>query len=287
MPQTGRQDDFNQKVLKMLARIFVVLAVLCILYFIIIIIYAGFQTAYCFIWPVFAIGFLSMGYYSIRASRHQGGMPRFLSTFVFTSFGLFMCLFAMIMSAVIASTRPDSPVTPKADYIIVPGARVYSNGVSMTLMLRLEQALRYNEYNPDVTFVLSGGLDKGDAIPEALAMYNFMSMNGVPSSRMIMDTRGKTTSDIISRAVRKIYADAEIRKTPLGPGDIVWPKDYEPRIGVLTSDYHIMRSVRILEKNGVNAPIAIPAGSDKVMFLHQCVRESAAVLRDFLMGRLG
>ena len=101
---------------------------------------------------------------------------------------------------------------------------------------------------------------------------------------MIINTNGSSTAEIIESSLEKISLNAEIRKIPKGPGDRVWSDDYVPSIAIITSDYHVMRSAKVLKTLGVEDPVEIPARSDSLLFLHQCVRESAAIVKDFLMG---
>ena len=164
------------------------------------------------------------------------------------------------------------------------GARVYSDGISKTLMYRLDKALEVYEEDRDTVFVVAGGQEKGDAVPEALALYNYLVMKGVPGSNMIIQAGSTSTAGIISASLRQIAADTARKKTPKGPGDRVWEEDYVPTIGIITSDYHLLRAVKVAEKQGVREPVPIGAESDTILFAHQCVRETLAFVKDYLLG---
>ena len=75
--------------MKKAAGICLILAVFCVVYFLVIVVYAGIMTAYCIVWPLMAVVFLMMRRFIRRALKQESGMPRFIPTFVFTSFGLF------------------------------------------------------------------------------------------------------------------------------------------------------------------------------------------------------
>ena len=92
------------------------------------------------------------------------------------------------------------------------------------------------------------------------------------------------TVELIEAGYDVIVADTGRRKTPKGPGDKVWAEDYIPSIGIITSDYHLLRAVRVAEKQGVESPVPIGAESDSILFAHQCVRESLAFVKDYLVG---
>lgn len=269
---------------KLLSVIFFICAGLCAVYFGVIIGYSGIGTSMCFVWPVFACMFTAMGMLARNINRHRLDMPRFLPSFVFTSFGLLLAVFAVIMNMVIGAS--GSAVNRHVDYCIVMGARVYSNGISKTLKYRLDLADELWENYPDTVFVLAGGQEPGDPIPEAFAMYNYLSLSGVPNSSMLLEAKATTTCGIIQSAARAIEADHSERRIPKGPGDRIYPEDYVPKVGIITSDYHMFRSIALAERNGIEDPVPISADSDSVLFVHNCVRESIAILKDFFMGNV-
>ena len=280
-----KSEEAVLKKIKILSDIFYILALLCAVYFIIIVLYSGMGTVYCQVWIFLCMLFTLMGHFARKGLVHYGDMPSFIPTFIFTTFALFLLTFVLIMLAVIRCSvnNHDREYVP-TDYTIVLGARVYQNGISKTLMYRLEKALEHYSEHPETTLVLTGGVDTGDAIPEALAMFSYFSAHGVPSEKLIIDTSASGTAGTILKAALKIEADVQRRKVPEGPGQHVWPKEYVPTVGIITSDYHMLRSVKIAESCGITDPIPIPARSDKVLFLHQCVRETAAIVKDYLMG---
>ena len=58
------------------------------------------------------------------------------------------------------------------------------------------------------------------------------------------------------------------------------------QIGVLTSNYHLYRAMQIGKKNGFASLSGVSASSDPVLFVHFCVRESLAILKDKFMGNM-
>ncbi len=269
---------------KVLSILFFICAALSIGYFFVILSYSGLDTSLCLVWLLFAVIFIAMGFFLRRSISHHDQMPSFLPTFIYTTFVMGLVGFIFIMNLVMGASRGDRD--RDVDYCIVMGARVYSNGISRTLMYRLDTAYEVYCEHPDIKFVLSGGQDVGDAIPEAFAMYNYLSMKGIPNSSMQVEARKTSTNGIIRSASTAIEIDTKRRKTPNGPGDKVWDEDYEPRVGIITSDYHIFRSMKIAKESGIENPVAIPSESDDLLYVHNCVRESAAILKDFFMGNV-
>lgn len=269
---------------KLLSIIFFICAGLCLVYFGVLAGYSGHGTSFIFVWPFFSVVFAAMGVTLRRLRRDKGGMPSFLPTFIFTSFAMAVTGFVFIMNMVVAASHSNS--SQHADYCIVMGSRVYSDGISRTLLYRLDSALDLYSQSPDTVFVLAGGQEQGDPIPEAFAMYNYLSLNGVPSENMLLEARAQSTYGIITSAVRAIAADYEKRMPPKKPGEAGLMQEQKPRVGIITSDYHMFRSLTIARENGIDAPIAIAARSDSVLYIHNCVRESIAILKDFFMGNV-
>ena len=269
----------------MLAGLFFVPAVFCLVYFVIIIPYSGITTSFIFAWPFMSVVFVLMGYYTGRALKRRGRMPHFIPTFIFTSFVLGCIIFTILMSMVLRHTG-GSEDNERTDYTIVLGAKVYSDGISKTLMYRLDRAYEYYEEHPETTLVLSGGKEANDALPEALAMYNYLSVKGVPGGRMLMDIEASSTVENIENSIRIIAADVNHRKTAADSGMMTWDEDYVPSLAIITSDFHMMRTVRIARELGIETVAEIPAQSDSMLFLHQCVRECAAILKDYFVGNI-
>ena len=270
--------------IKLLSIIFFICAGLCMVYFGVIIGYSGIGTSYCLVWLLFAVAFAGMGWTAGKLRHNPERMPEFWPTFVFTSFGLALVSFIFIMHLVMIGSHGSKE--QRADYCIVMGSRVYPDGISKTLKYRLDKARELYSISPNTVFVLAGGQEAGDPIPEAFAMYNYLILNGMPSDHILLEAKAQTTFGIMASAARAVNADFERRRIPKGPGDRTYPPDYQPTVAVITSDYHLYRSVSFAEANGIKHPIAIAADSDDVLYVHNCVRESLAILKDFFMGNV-
>lgn len=267
-----------------LSIIFFSCAAMCMVYFGVIVGYSGIDTSLCSVWIIFALLFAAMAYFLRTSKRYGDEMPRLLPTFIYTSFGMLLLSFVFIMNLVIGASREAED--QRVDYCVVMGARVYSNGISKTLMYRLDKAAELYHMYPETVFVLAGGQAQGDPIPEAFAMYNYLSLKGVPSGNMLMEARSVNTFGIVQNASKAIRADFERRRNPLGPGDRIYPPDYELRVGIITSDYHMFRSITLAEESDMGELVPIPAISDDVLYVHNCVRESVAIVKDFFMGNV-
>ena len=82
--------------------------------------------------------------------------------------------------------------------VIVLGARVTGERLSLILQLRLQEALAYLSENPEAAAILSGGLGEGAYISEALAMKRWLVANGICESRLFLEERSTNTYENIT-----------------------------------------------------------------------------------------
>ena len=70
------------------------------------------------------------------------------------------------------------------------------------------------------------------------------------------------------------------------PGAAELLPDKPLQIGVLTSNFHLYRAMKIGEKCGFEHLYGVASTADPVLFIHLCVRESIAILKDKFMGNM-
>ena len=92
-------------------------------------------------------------------------------------------------------------------------------------------------------------------------------------------TGEKDLGEILEQlAVRRVMAEA----------GYLMPPDEETviHVAIVTSNFHVFRSKGIARKIGLTDNSGIAARSDPVLFLHFCVRECFAILKDKFMGNM-
>lgn len=121
---------------------------------------------------------------------------------------------------------------PKGDVLVVLGAAADDAGeLSYSSYWRARYAVRAWQSGNFKTIVVSGG---------GPAMQAFMVFSGIPADAMILETRSKSTREN-GIETAKILANL--------PGTKV----------LLTSDFHMYRSLRVFSKLGVKVvPMAVP-----------------------------
>ncbi len=357
----------------MLSVTFGILAVLCLAYFGVIAVYSGIQTSMIWIWLVLAFFFFLLSRGLVFYHQHRRMVPLWIPVSVTTLLITGLVIFAILQVLIFGGIARREPAY--LDYLIVLGARVREDDISLSLKARLDRAIRFLEEHPETTLVLSGGQGEDEPTTEAMAMAEYLRYNGVEPERMLLETNSTNTTEnmicsyaLIQDQRRKEKEEARARRNqirkrrmeldrflmetealygsakeddlagadsgygqgrfqdgnfsqggnlsqggnfsqrrssvPVGPVLSVGPGSREPirippspketefvpdkplQIGVLTSNYHLYRAMQIGKKNGFSSLSGVAASSDPVLFVHFCVRESMAILKDKFMGNM-
>ena len=267
------------------------LGVLCVAYFIVIVVYAGIGTSFAFIWLFFAALLLFLVYGRWYYSRNMDRIPRWVPVSVVTT--CVAGVVALAVLCVLVFLGAASSDKKNLDYVIVLGARVKEHTVSNSLKKRLDKAIEYAQENPDTILVLSGGRGPGEDVSEAEVMRQYLEYNGVRPEQLLIEDRSVSTVENIaySKVVIEEHRNRDkkelvplTRRTTSVPYAIAPDKPLE--IGVLTSNFHIYRARLTAEKWGFDNVYGISADSDPVLFIHLCVRECASIVKDRLMGNM-
>ncbi|HIX15632.1 MAG TPA: YdcF family protein [Candidatus Hungatella pullicola] len=268
------------------------LAIGCVIYYGIIVAYSGFATSFSFVWLVLAGVCFFMAAGVEIYPRHRERFPLWLPVSAVT-----VCLTGVVIFAVIELlifTGAAGRDTSNLDYLIVLGARVKEDGITKSLKSRLDKAAEYAAENPDTILVLSGGQGENEPVCEAEAMKDYLvQVKGLKPGKMILETRSTSTVENIAYSKIAIEEDMMKRRQEqsavhvhMEPGTYEEVPERPARIGVLTNDFHVFRAEQIAKKWGIPDIYGISCPSDPVLFLHFCVRESAAILKDKLVGNM-
>ena len=117
-----------------------------------------------------------------------------------------------------------------ADYLIVLGSKLKDNRETFTLISRIDRAALYLKKNPECKVIVSGGVTDGNTISEASMMYSLLLERNIRPERIIMEEKALNT-----------YENFMYSKQYL---------DTSKKIVICTSDYHILRSKLLANKNG-------------------------------------
>jgi len=181
---------------------------------------------------------------------------------------LWLASFVIIQSLILftAFTVYDN----EAEYLLVLGAGLHGEELSLTLLERMKKAVEYLEANPQVKVIVSGGQGPGESIPEAEAMARYLIENGIHESRILKESKATSTMENY-RYSRQLLDNIEGKKNH--------------KIVVVTSEFHIFRAKMLAARNGFEAG-NIPSHTPVYLFPSYCIREYFAIVKSFLFDRL-
>ena len=271
--------------------IFGILGILCLIYYGVIVIYSGAGTSFSAIWIVLALGFFIMAAVGKFYPRIRDRVPVQIEVAVITFFSAIAFIFIVVellmgFGALSFQKERCSAATTAR------GAQVRGNTISRTLERRLEKAVEYAAYHPNTVFVLSGGQGDDEDVTEASAMYRYMKSRGVPDYQLLLEESSRSTYENMVYSKMLITERERIRRATLraamAESGYLLPPDEEIviRVGILTSNFHELRAKGIARHVGLPNVSGISAKSDPVLFVHFCVRECFAILKDKFVGNM-
>lgn len=186
-------------------------------------------------------------------------------------FTVFLCagvLLAAITEGIIIHASFGSP-EEDVSYLVVLGAKVRSDGPSLSLQNRIDAAYAYLAAHPDTVAVVTGGRGEDEPMTEAKCMYDRLTAMGIDGSRIWMEDKATSTWENL-----RFSLDLIEEKTGSRPA----------KIGVLSSEYHLYRAGLFAKACGVEF-IGVPARTtNPVLMVNYFLREVAGVWHFMLLG---
>lgn len=250
---------------------FGVLSAVCLVYYTVIVIYAGFGASFVNFWLLAALGFgaASGVFYLNKKIQLLAKIPKPLLGTVFAVIVAGIILFLILLGCVVSGmvSKPEK----KADYVIVLGAQIRGERITKSLKKRLDEAYEYYMDNRDIVIIVSGGQGDGEDTSEAFAMKRYLEEKGVPSDIIIMEDRSTTTNENLTYSYEIIKCRG----------------DDDANILICSNNFHIFRAVRLAEHIGMKNVEGLAADSDNILLASYMVRDSLAIFKEFLLGNIG
>lgn len=171
------------------------------------------------------------------------------------------------MNLITTSGQPDWKRAEQADYAVVLGANVKTDGTASRIMRqRLQAAMEFMERNPDAMVILSGGKGGDEPISEAQCMYRTLVDMGAEPERLIIEENSLDTRD-------NLMFSWDIIESRGGT---------EKAIAVVTSEFHQRRAGYIGDTLGIET-CAVPAHTDQWFYrVNYTLREVFAFVKAVL-----
>lgn len=238
-----------------------ILAAVCLIYFLILMIGAGVSSAFVWFWAAAAAGFGGLGW--LRRRIH---LPRPVRVTVLILVIVGLIVFLAVEGMILSHFRDEGE--PDLDYLIVLGAQVKGITVSRSLRMRLDTAVSYLEANPRTIVIVTGGQGRGEEITEAQAMADYLIEKGIPEVQIRREQNSTTTEENLLFS-REFFAEEA------------------PSIGIVTNDFHLFRAIRLGKKILPQAKIlGMAAPSETFLQPNYLVREFFAVIKYGISGNL-
>jgi uncharacterized SAM-binding protein YcdF (DUF218 family) len=160
-----------------------------------------------------------------------------------------------------ALTEPS----PLPNAIVVLGSGLLNNEPTPTLQARLNIAVKATQsYSASIPILAAGGLGRHQVITEAQAMANYLMTHGVSPPRIILENRSTSTYENLLFAKPLLPVNAQVL--------------------LVTSDFHMQRSLAIARKVGVQVVRHASAPTPLQIRFNAWLREYFAFISGWLLN---
>ena len=173
----------------------------------------------------------------------------------------------LIVEGIIIYNMNGKAADIEKEYIVILGCQVDGVIPSIPLIRRVNIAVKYLKEYPNVKVVITGGKGPGEHITEAEAMKRILIRNGIDEKRILEEDKARSTIENLT------FADELYQLT-------------DKSIIIVTSDYHMFRSLSIAKKLGYKNVSGISSKSQLSLLPIYLLREYVAVMYYVLLGRI-
>ena len=183
---------------------------------------------------------------------------------------VFLCIIVisfLIVEGIILSYMHGKAAVNETEYLVILGCQVNGSLASLPLLRRGYNAVNYLKRHENVKAVITGGQGPRENITEAEAMRRLLAENGIGEERILIEDKSKSTIENLKFA-NELY------------------NLLDKNIVIVTSDYHMFRSLSIAKKLGYQNVAGLAATSQLSVLPAYLLREYAAVMYYVLSGRM-
>jgi uncharacterized SAM-binding protein YcdF (DUF218 family) len=147
--------------------------------------------------------------------------------------------------------------------MIILGAKLNRDQLSLTLKNRMDVALTYLRNNPSTQVIVSGGQGADELISEAEAMKSYLIQNQIEASRIQTEAESTSTFENIKFSKKLLQGE---------------------QIVLVSNDFHVLRAKLIANRQGLVVD-TLAAPTPKSVRVQLYVREYFALIKSFLLDR--
>lgn len=194
--------------------------------------------------------------------------PMYLHLFVENAIYIFVTYLECVLIATIILAFKAARNVPKTDkdFILILGCQIRKDGnLTKLLQSRVDRAIEFyniqmKESGKELIFVPSGGKGSDEIISEAEAIGNYLSEQGFPPEKILIENKSTNTYENIKFSYEKIK---ELKE--------------DAKIAFSTTNYHVFRAGSIAYEQGVQVE-GIGAKTKAYFWINAFIREFIATL---------
>ena len=179
-------------------------------------------------------------------------------------------VFEMVLIGYVAVVGETDTVTYDEDVLLVLGAGLRGERITLPLKLRLDKAIEYHEKNPDALIIVSGGQGYGEDVTEAFAMKRYLVENGVPEKIVIEEDKATSTSENMKYA-------KEILKNDFGYNA------ENVKMAFVTNNFHVFRSLKLAQMAGFYNTTYLHTSLQWYNYIPNYIRETLAIFKMWIL----
>jgi len=173
----------------------------------------------------------------------------------------------LIVEGIILSHMSGKASVNETEYLVILGCQVNGSLASLPLLRRGFNAVNYLKSHERVKAVITGGQGPREDITEAEAMRRLLAENNIGEERILIEDKSRSTIENLK------FAD-ELYNL------------HDKNIVIVTSDYHMFRSLSIAKKIGYQNAAGLAATSQASVLPAYLLREYIAVMFYALTGKM-
>lgn len=234
-----------------MSKAFLSMGILCILYYLLIVLHTrNWKATFSRFWVVFGLlqFILGLGVNNMKKKMYLPVQIGFTTLFL-----IFLVVIIVILSAMVPTGLEEVSV------LIILGACVRGKIITGSLQKRLDKGVEYLRSHENTNVIVSGGKGIGEEVTEAFAMKEYLIGKGINPERIVVEELSHSTEENLKYSLNYI-------------------KKANEKVGIVTNNFHIYRSVKLAKQIGYKDVVGIGAGTDPVLFLNYLVREFFAVV---------
>ncbi|NLZ33714.1 MAG: YdcF family protein [Clostridiales bacterium] len=216
----------------------------------------------------YCIGILLIIFHFIKIILYKNKILKKLYNIIKCIIVLVLTAFIIIASIIIIFPKKD---TSYSDYVIVLGAGLKGEWITLTLRNRLDKTVEYvKKQEKECKIIVSGGQGKGEDISEAEAMKKYLIEKGVDKDLIIMEDKSTNTKENLtfSKDIIEKIEGKYIKNN---------------KVTVITTDFHAFRSNMLAKHLEYKNISFYTSKTESLLVPIQYFREALAVIKSFII----